>query len=253
MQERQFSESRSEALAPAERRAIRRVRIRRIQGFTASVGATVLTLFALGCPEPADLQDPNSFPRPMTSTAGASATGGSGGSTASCETPCLIKIFTDGLTSCKLCHSKDPAGLHQAGLDLESPNVSARLKDVVATHGDIMGGPTADCGMGNKLIDTAAPANSWLLKKIKGQQGTCGTAMPQSPPLLMGADLACIETFVSCLAPGGAAATTGGAAGAGTAGAGTAGAGTAGSGTAGAAAGGGGAGTTGGNGGAGGK
>ncbi len=246
MQERQFSESHSEALAPAERRALRRVRVRRVQGLTAAVGASLLTLFALGCPEPADLQDPGFFPQPTpAATAGATSTGGmsgtAGASGASCEVACVNDVFQMQLTLCKLCHTAPP-GLKSSMLDLASPGYTARLKDIPAVHGDLaMGMTAADCPKGDKLIDTAAPANSWLLKKIHGEQGNCGTPMP-STGMLTAAQKTCIETYVMCVAGGAAPAGTAGAP-----------AGTAGAGTAGAATGGGGASGTGGNGGAGGK
>ena len=258
MQERQFSESDSEALAPAERHALRRVRARRLQGLTAGVGATLLALFALGCPEPADLQDPNAFPKPAAGGASTAGTSGGGSSSTSCEVPCIVDVFQTQPTLCKLCHTAPP-GLKSSGLDLASPGFTARLKDIPAVHGDLGAMmATAMCPTADKLIDTANPANSWLLKKIHGEQGTCGTPMP-STGMLTADQKTCVETYVKCVAPGGAV-TTGGAGGGGSAGsAGAAAGGASGAaagGTAGATTGGGGAGGaggTGGNGGAGGK
>lgn len=246
MQERQFPESDSEALAPAERRVLQRVRARHVHGLTAGVGAALLALFVVGCPEPADLQDPNAFPKIAGSTAGTSSTGGSGtgGSpSATCEVDCIKDIFQKQTTLCKLCHSA--AGLQSSGLNLEADGFTARLKDVPAKHGDLpMGKDT--CTPGDKLIDTATPPNSWLLKKIHAEQGNCGDPMP-STGSLSAAQKTCIETYVACVAGGSPApGGTAGAAASGTAGTAS---GTAGTTTTG----GGGAGGTSGNGGAGGK
>jgi hypothetical protein len=243
VQERQFPESHSEALAPAERRVLQHIRARRVQGLTAGVGAALLALFIVGCPEPADLTDPGSFPKPPSSTAGAPSTAGSGAgggsSSDACEVDCIKDVFQKQITLCKLCHTAKTAaegGLQSSGLNLEGDGFTARLKDVPAKHGDLPAG-MATCTAGDKLIDTSAPANSWLLKKIHAEQGSCGTPMP-STGMLSAAQKTCIETYVACVAGGSAAAS-------GTAG--TA------SGTAGAAPGGGGAGGTSGSGGAGGK
>jgi hypothetical protein len=250
VQERQFPESHPEALAPAERRVLQRARARRVQGLGAGVGAALLALFVIGCPEPADLKDPDFYPKPPPTTGGSASTGGSGtGGSAgpSCEVACVNDIFQTQATLCKICHGKL---LKSSMLNLEDPGYTARLKDVPAVHGDLGTGMTAaaDCPKGDMLIDSATPANSWLLKKIHGEQGNCGTPMPAATPL-NAAQKTCIETYVTCVAGGAAPAGTAGAAASGTAGAGTAGAGTAGAGTAGS----GGAASTGGNGGAGGK
>ncbi len=115
-----------------------------------------------------------------------------------CETACVRQVFGGGVVSCKLCHGIQ---LTMSGLNLDSPNFTARLKDVPARHADLgMGMTTADCPIGDKLIDSANPEASWLLRKLRGQQGNCGTSMPQTPPLLMGDNLTCIETYVYCVA-----------------------------------------------------
>ncbi|RYZ07973.1 MAG: hypothetical protein EOO73_09740 [Myxococcales bacterium] len=101
------------------------------------------------------------------------------------------------LQTCNACHS---SALKLGMLDL-SPGYSARLKDAPATHSEI---PNAnpDCPSGDKLIDSANKDASWLLKKVSGQQGTCGGPMP-APPGLMGADLQCVQTYVGCVVAGG--------------------------------------------------
>jgi hypothetical protein len=108
--------------------------------------------------------------------------------------------MTKDIADCKLCHAS-PGGLTSAGLDLESPNVSARLKDVPAKHTDTSpAGSVPNCPVGDKLIDSANPTESWLLKKLRGQQGECGTSMPQPPTTLTLAELNCMETYVFCVA-----------------------------------------------------
>lgn len=282
MQERQFPPSQSEQQSHAEREAQRRVRARRLTTLAGALGTVALACLALGCPQAADLENANSFPTPGYqvggSTTGGSATAGSttggtaaagtaaGGSAAGtastgCELPCVTTAFaTAGLLHCTTCHSKTTMnnGLQSAGLDLESPNVTARLKNVPAKHTDIMAedGKTVMCPSGDKLIDTTTPANSWLLKKIHGTQDSsattqCGTSMPQGTTLPADS-LTCLDTYVTCVANsgGGGAPATGGAA---TGGSATGGGGAA-TGGGGAATGGGGAASGGGgNGGAGGK
>lgn len=126
--------------------------------------------------------------------------GGYAGTTSTnhpCETECVRQVFTGSVASCKLCHGN---ALKSAGLDLESPNVTARLEDVPATHGDRAPQMSGPCPVGDKLIDTATPEESWLLKKVRGQQGNCGTAMPQTPPMLTFEQQQCMETYVACVA-----------------------------------------------------
>ena len=130
---------------------------------------------------------------------------GSGGGSASnagsspCETQCVQKILS-GPTKCALCHQGQPSpnGLQSSGLDLQSPNVTARLKDVLSKHTDLPP-PNNICPTGDRLIDSSNPEQSWLLKKLKGQQGTCGDRMPQTG-VIPAADLACLETYVYCVA-----------------------------------------------------
>ncbi len=57
----------------------------------------------------------------------------------------------------------------------------------------------ACCPQGDKLIDGANPQDSWFLKKIKGEQGTCGTVQPPAG-MLQGADLGCLEMWVGWVA-----------------------------------------------------
>jgi hypothetical protein len=248
VQQRQFPKSDFEALAQKHRAPSRR-----LQGVLALGSAVALGLFMTGCPEPADLANPDSYAKPPGGTGG-SGTGGSGSGNA-CETACIKTLFQTA-TQCAGCHGKS---LKSAMLDLEASGVVDRLKNVPATHGEVM--DKTGCPTGDKLIDTAAPANSWLLKKVNGGHGDCGLAMPVGKALSAD-ELTCMQTFVSCVAGGQAGGTAGasGMGGSGTAGGGgsgsggSAGAATGGSGgtanTAGAATGGSGGGGGGGTGGA---
>jgi hypothetical protein len=230
------------------------MRARRVRALVASVGAGILALCSVGCPEPADLQNPNQYPLPATGGMVAT-TGGTGSNGAECESACMAAIIK---ATCKTCHG---TAIKLAGtLDMESAGYTGRLKDKLAEHAAVADATT--CPKGDKLIDTATPANSWLLKKIMNQQGTCGTIMP-STGALSAADQTCVQTYVSCVAPGGAmpsggtgsgGTASGGTASGGTASGGTASGGTASGGTAsgGTASGGGGA-SAGGGGGTGGK
>jgi hypothetical protein len=66
--------------------------------------------------------------------------------------------------------------------------------------------PPAACPTGDKLIDTAVPANSWTLKKLDGG-ANCGDAMPFAPgddPMTgWGPDAKiCLQNFFNALAAG---------------------------------------------------
>jgi hypothetical protein len=179
-------------------------------GSIGAIGLGALLTLA-GCP--ANLEDPQRF-----------ADGGA--VTTNSIPPCLQTLFSGtGKCAGNVCHSAGamPAG----GLDLTSPDVAARLINVPATHGDIDfdgGGVTCPTA---KLIDTSNPSASWLLIKIDGMQGTCGSAMPQIGTLTS-AETSCIQNYVTSVASdagatmsggSGGAATTGGSGGATTGGA----------------------------------
>jgi hypothetical protein len=222
------------------------MRTRRTQVLAAGIGATLLTLFATGCPEPADLADPAMYPAPVAAM------------TETCETTCVKEVFQTKSSGCGLCHGPTPLG----ALDLKSAGFTERLRDVPSKHVEISP-PAApgDCPTGDKLIDTTNPDASWLLIKVRGMQKTCGGPMPTAP--LPAADLKCVEDYVACVAKkpltggggggapmggsGGGGAPTGGSGGSATGGGGTAGRGGAGAGSGGTAAGTGGGGGTGGN------
>jgi hypothetical protein len=90
------------------------------------------------------------------------------------------------------CHS---AAVHYADLTLVDPNtVAAQMVGAPATHGDIdcaaLGEPfractpdelPSDCPESALRIDPANPEESWVLKKLRGQNGNCGAEMPSAP------------------------------------------------------------------------
>jgi len=174
----------------------------------AGVGSALLALFTVACPEPGDLQNPGNYPAPVA-VAGQAATGGSaattagtgGGDTAGpgCESACMATIINTPSTGCKACHG---ASVKLAGtLDLETAGYGARLRDQAAEHAGVT--PGAACPSGDKMIDSANPSESWLLKKVTNMQGDCGTVMPLGGAL-PAADQECFTTFVNCVAGGAA-------------------------------------------------
>jgi hypothetical protein len=250
VQERQHPTSSPAGRATHESRARRLWRSHRTK-VMAGLGGVGLSLFVLGCPQPGDLQDAQTFPTPPPSGgSGTSGGSGSGGmAMAGCETACMAAIIGNGTMACKTCHGI-AVKLDMSSLDLETPGYAARLKDHPAEHKGNAAGTV--CPSGDKLIDSATPANSWLLKKVTSTQGTCGVNMPLGG-MLSPADQMCVQTFVTCVAMSGAPAggggmPSGGAAtgGASTGGGGSGGAATGGGGSGGAATGGGGSGGSGG-------
>jgi hypothetical protein len=110
---------------------------------------------------------------------------------------CLVPIFSKSVPPGKCagngCHSAGGTLELGGDLDLTSPGVTQRLVNANATHAgaDMDGGGCPPA----KLIDTATPMNSWLLKKINGAQGSCGSTMPQVGSLTP-AEKACITQYV---------------------------------------------------------
>lgn len=199
----QSPQSDSQNLSSQERAALRQVRSRRWQTLFAGAGALALTLFAVGCPEPADLADVPAGPGPGGGSGpvgGSGPQGGSGGGgPVVCETACIDKLFTTDPLTCKLCHSNDIA---LGGLNL-STGYTARLKDQPAKHLDGMDPemplPASAGCMPASLINTANPGESWLWKKVNKLQGMCGDKMPQTSEI-KAADLACVKTYIECVA-----------------------------------------------------
>jgi hypothetical protein len=69
-----------------------------------------------------------------------------------------------------------------------------RIKDVPATNSGITGDKSG-CGAGALLINSTTNAESVMLKRIKGTQGTCGTQMPLGVPL-NATDSKCLEDWI---------------------------------------------------------
>ena len=218
MQERQFPPFESQDRRLSTRGGRSRPLARALASAVALTGVATLALVITGCPSAGELENPGTYCAPGKSviagagvvvdclppgTGGSSSAGsgaGGSGTMANCETDCVKAIVTSGAAACKVCHAANPAArLDMGTLDMESPGLSARLKDQPSSHKGLM--DTSGCPMGDKIIDSANPANSWLLKKIKGQQGSCGTVMP-STGALSPADQTCMETFVNCVAGG---------------------------------------------------
>jgi len=173
----------------------------RLRRLVACLAGSALSLLATGCPEPGDLENVDKFCKPGQSVVGAnnevtgctespSSGGSGGGSGASCDTACITALFS---STCTVCH-KQATALGQ--LDLETAGVAARLKDQPAKHAEV--GNAQGCPSGDKLIDSANPSASWLLKKISKQQGDCGTPMP-APQGGSEADIACVDAYVKCV------------------------------------------------------
>ena len=155
------------------------------------LGAVSLLALA-GCP--ASLEDPGRF-----DVGSAGMTGGAGmGMTnpgLAVDTTCLYGVFAKSCATVG-CHKAIGA---QAGLDLESAGANARLLNIVATHADASM-PNA-CSQGDKLVDTAMPAKSWLLLKVTkdANDTNCGYSMPIGKTLAA-EDLACIQRYVTDVA-----------------------------------------------------
>ena len=63
----------------------------------------------------------------------------------------------------------------------------------------LMEGLVAGYGQTQKLIDSANVQDSWMLKKIRGEQASCGAQEPPVGPL-PAVDLACLTTYIECVA-----------------------------------------------------
>jgi hypothetical protein len=137
-------------------------------------------LLLAGCP--GNLEDPQRFEGAATDTGPAVPS-------------CLTTIF-NGRCGTSVCHSGSAPG---GDLDLLSPGVASRLINVTADHAqvDMDGGTTC---VSDKYVDTQNPAASWLLLKLNGGQGTCGLAMPETPPSLTTTQLQCVSDWINSVA-----------------------------------------------------
>jgi hypothetical protein len=176
-----------------------------------------------GCPQGADLQNPDQYP-PVTSSGGSSGSGGSSnasagtGTAGSASQAQLITPATVGCAfdmvlgtgstrgSCAIlgCHA---GPMPSSELDLTAnAGLVGRLKDVSAKHGDIncasdpadfMACVPAGCPDAY-LVDSNYPDDSWILQKINGTQGDCGAQMPDG--LFDDDQKACVEKLVRAIA-----------------------------------------------------
>ncbi len=139
--------------------------------------------------------------------AGASGSAGSGSSTAGAATlvvDCGSLKYTDVLTDCTMigCH-RPPAPTSMLNLTPDAGLVS-RLKDVKAQHGDITCPPDfnvcvpASCDPNALLVNSANPAQSWIVMKLRGTQNGCGDQMPD--PEYDPAREQCLEKMVNAIA-----------------------------------------------------
>lgn len=160
----------------------------------AGAGGVVVVMFGLmGCPMPADLENV-----PAGSGPGLMMGANSG---ASCESACIHRMFAVDPQPCRFCHfaDKSPAPPPLGGLDLESPNVTSRLLNVVYKHRDIPATAPMMCDAPELLIDPADPARSWLWRKIdRSVPITCGEHMPQTGVASV-EQIACIKTYIECV------------------------------------------------------
>jgi hypothetical protein len=179
------------------------VALRRLRRLAAWAATSALLLATSGCPQPGDLEDPEAYCKPGASIVDArgkvvgcngQASSGGGMAAGGCDTACINELFANTCTSCHT--SSAPLG----GLDLQSAGVAARLKDQAAKHQSVDN--PAQCPSGDKLVDSASPTESWLLKKVNGQQGSCGTQMPPGNMPVSQAELACLTAYVSCVGGG---------------------------------------------------
>jgi hypothetical protein len=100
------------------------------------------------------------------------------------------------LTTCTACHSKAAVSIPAVGggLDLSGDDVGTRLKDALATNAGVMGDKSG-CSPGALLVNSTANAESIMLKRVKGTQGTCGTRMPTTGPL-SDTEIKCLEDWI---------------------------------------------------------
>ncbi|MEO6601659.1 MAG: hypothetical protein ABIQ16_17415 [Polyangiaceae bacterium] len=156
---------------------------------------------------PADLANPSDYDHAGSLTSGGAANTAGGGNTAgtggggstqpglNVSTKCLTDIFAASCSSIG-CHA-GPAAVAAARLDLSSANVNTRLIDVLATHE--LAPIDAPCVAGQKLIDSANPDQSWLVRKLTAAGATCGSRMPIGPELPAD-EMACVTKYAQDVA-----------------------------------------------------
>jgi hypothetical protein len=183
-----------------------------------------LILTQSGCPQGAELENPEAWAGRFST----SPTGGSGGGTAGtgmmgpvldfatvdCAASLLKPTGSTGIASAdfmiatcgkSFCHGAN----FVVGLDLRPDSgFAARTLDVFATHAGIpcpdditMECIPATCPAPNtvKIIDSTDPTASWILKKVHKEQGECGDPMPDVNGL-SGDKEACMTNIVNAAA-----------------------------------------------------
>ncbi|HEY4105656.1 MAG TPA: hypothetical protein VGM44_17275 [Polyangiaceae bacterium] len=172
---------------------VRSVAVRR----RASRWAILLcSLTALALPAcPANLQDPERFDDAGTPDPNAAPA-------------CLTAAFNKTCAS-QVCHSP---GSTSNTLDLISPGVASRIVNVPAEYAGLDPATMAMCPP-TKLnyIDTATPANSWILLKLSNMQNGCGLQMPETGTWTND-DKTCLANWMQQLAANATDAGTGGSA-----------------------------------------
>jgi hypothetical protein len=128
---------------------------------------------------------------------GGGGAGGAGGGMASCETMAVNKVFKD---KCGTCHSS--AGVPIGKPDLVTPGYTQLMLDQPASFYAVLPAQMPACPQGVKIIDKAAPANSWFVKKLKGDVMGCGSEMPQAPYVLTMTERMEVSTYLGCVLGG---------------------------------------------------
>ena len=150
---------------------------RLISGWVAAA-CGLLSVLTLGC---AGSLDPG-----VGGGGGGSSGGGTGGATtADCATPILA-------SKCVPCHA---TGGGSANLDLQSPNIGARLVGK-------MGGPATTGGLCSTMVLLNAgsnPATGVFMDKITMATPPCGSLMPFGGPMLPQDQITCLQNWATGL------------------------------------------------------
>jgi hypothetical protein len=110
-------------------------------------------------------------------------------SEASCEVDPESQILAARCAG-SVCHS---AGDQKAaGLDLVSPGVSDRVKNIASA--------SAECG-GSMLVVPGDAAGSLLYKKVSMDQPPCGSRMPLAQDPLSEEDIGCVASWIQEMSP----------------------------------------------------
>jgi hypothetical protein len=187
-----------------------------------------LVVTQTGCPGGAELENPDAWagrfggnsggapPATGGTTTGGGTTGGTGGTGTTnwvidlTTIPCNNGQNADQVIKADCakggCHK---GALAAASLDL-SQNQAKNTKDVPATHEGIQCSATGEpymecvpttCPTGARLVNSANPDDSWVLKKIHGTANGCGDTMPDDAYAAANADkVACIDAAFRAIA-----------------------------------------------------